>query len=113
MPLVAVASTYRNALAALGPAAGKYCRSGFGLHSGQKTVGLRPMAAVRLKCALGHDAALLISVEKFCLEASFKYNGFSPKGPCGMVPDSAQGSLSPPLSLPMVQLGKERIFCLE
>jgi hypothetical protein len=38
------------------------------------------MAAVRLKCALGHNTALLYLVKNLCLKASFKYNGFSPKG---------------------------------
>ena len=78
--LIAVAGTDGNAFAALGAATGKYGCSGLGLHSGQKPVCLRPMAAVRLKCALGHDAALLISLENLCLKASFKYNGFRPKG---------------------------------
>jgi hypothetical protein len=104
--LIAVAGTDGNAFAALGTAAGKYGCSGLGLHSGQKAVGLRPMAAVRLKCALGHDAALLISLENLCLKASSKYNGFRPKG-------QAQGgysSLECWLSLRMVQLRRKEIF---
>ena len=50
---------------------------------------LRPMAAVRLKCALGHNTALLISVKNLCLEASFKYNGFRLKGLCSGMPHAA------------------------
>jgi hypothetical protein len=64
------------------------------------------MAAVRLKCALWHDAALLILLENLCLKASFKYNGFTPKG-------KADGGVKPvesSLSLCMVQLGKKEIF---
>jgi hypothetical protein len=104
--LIAVAGTDGNAFAALGAATGKYGCSGFGLHSGQKAVGLRPMAAVRLKCALGHDAALLISLENLCLKASFKYNGYKPKG-------QVNGRFRPRecwLSLRMVQLRKKEIF---
>jgi hypothetical protein len=52
-------------------------------------VSLRPVAAVRLECALRHNTALLISVKNLCLEASFKYNGFSPKGLCGKMPHAA------------------------
>ena len=104
--LIAVAGTDGNAFAALGSAAGKYGCAGLGLHAGQKPVCLRPMAAVRLKCALGHDAALLILLENLCLKASFKYNGFRPKG-------QAKGGLRAQerwLSLRMVQLGKKEIF---
>ena len=104
--LIAVSGTDGNAFAALGAAAGKYGCPGFGLHSGQKAVGLRSMAAVRLKCALWHDAALPILLENLCLKASFKYNGFTPKG-------KADGGVKPvesSLSLCMVQLGKKEIF---
>ena len=66
--LVAVAGTHGNALAALGAAAGKHCCPCLGFHPGQKAVSLRPMAAVRLECALGHNTALLISLKNFCLE---------------------------------------------
>ena len=44
-------------------AAGKHRCPGLGLHPCQKTVCLRPMAAVRLECALGHNTALLISLK--------------------------------------------------
>ena len=104
--LIAVAGTDGNTFAAFGAAARKYGCSGLGLHSGQKAVGLRAMAAVRLKCALWHDAALLISLENLCLKASFKYNGFRPKG-------QEHGGVKLReswLSLRMVQLRKKEIF---
>jgi hypothetical protein len=78
--LVAVAGTHGNAFAPFGATAGKHCCAGLGLHPGQKAVCLRTVAAVRLECALGHNAALLISLKNLCLKASFKYNGFSQKG---------------------------------
>jgi hypothetical protein len=77
--LVAVAGTNGNALTTLGAAAGQHRGSGFGLHTRQETVGLGPMTAVRLKCALWHNTALLILRKNFCLEASFKYNGLRRK----------------------------------
>ena len=66
--LVAVAGTHRNALASLGAAAGKHRGPGLGFHPCQKTVCLRPMAAVRLECALGHSTALLYLTLKFLPE---------------------------------------------
>jgi hypothetical protein len=61
--LVAVAGTHGNALPALGATARKHRCSRFGLHARQKAMCLRPMAAVWLECALGHNTALLISLK--------------------------------------------------
>jgi hypothetical protein len=66
--LVAVAGTHGDALAALGAATRKHGCSCLGLHPRQKAVCLRPMAAVRLKCALGHSTALLYLTLKFLPE---------------------------------------------
>jgi len=66
--LVAVAGTHGYALATLGTAAGKHCCPGLGFHPRQKAVCLRPMAAVRLECALGHSTALLYLTLKFLPE---------------------------------------------
>jgi hypothetical protein len=74
--LVAVAGAYSDALAALGATAGKHRCACLGLHPRQKAMRLRPMAAVRLECALGHNTALLISLKNLCLKASLKYNEF-------------------------------------
>ena len=62
-----------------------------------------------MKCALGHDTALLISLENLCLKASFKYSGFRPKGkaPAGF------GARKSWLSLRMVQLRRKEIFGLK
>ena len=57
--LVAVAGAYSNALAALGAAARKHRCPCLGLHPRQKAVGLRSVAPIGLKCALGHNTALL------------------------------------------------------
>jgi hypothetical protein len=71
--LIAVAGAYRNALAPFGASAGKNRGSRFRFHTRKKTVRLRAMAAVRLKCALGHDAALLISLKNICFRLFHNY----------------------------------------
>jgi hypothetical protein len=73
--LVAVAGTYRNAFAAFGAAAGKNRSPRLGFHTRQKAVRLRSMAAVRLECALGHNAALLISLKNICFRRFHNYCG--------------------------------------
>ncbi len=69
--LVAVSSAYGNALAALGTTARQYSSPGFGLHPRKESVRFCAVAAVRLKCALWHDSALLISLRKFVPEGKF------------------------------------------
>jgi len=62
--LVAESGADGNALAALGAAAAEHGGSALGLHAGPKAVGLDPLAAVGLKCALRHGNALLILLWK-------------------------------------------------
>jgi hypothetical protein len=57
--LVAEASAHGHSLAANGAAAAQHGSAAFGLHSRAKSVRLNALAAVRLKCALGHENALL------------------------------------------------------
>jgi hypothetical protein len=54
-----MAGAHRDALAALGTAAGQHGGSALGLHAGAKAVDLRAVTAIRLKCALRHGTALL------------------------------------------------------
>jgi hypothetical protein len=62
--LVAESGTDSNALAALRATAAEHGGSALGLHAGSEAVGLDALAAVRLKCALGHGNALLNRLEK-------------------------------------------------
>ena len=52
--LVAETSADGNASAALSAATAKYSGSALGLHAGAKAMSLDSLAAVGLKCALGH-----------------------------------------------------------
>jgi hypothetical protein len=52
--LVAVAGRYRHPMTAFGATAREYGSSALGLHARAEAMGLRAVAAVRLKCALGH-----------------------------------------------------------
>src|SRR5450755_4752587 len=51
---------HRDPLAALGAPARDYGATALGLHSSTKSVRLRAMTPVRLKCALGHETSLLL-----------------------------------------------------
>jgi hypothetical protein len=64
MQLVAEAGTYGNLVATLRATARQYGSAALGLHARAKSMGLGTMTAVRLKCALGHKAALLNLSEK-------------------------------------------------
>ena len=57
--LVAITRADRNAMAALGPTPGQYGGTALGLHTDPEAVGLGPVTAVGLKCALRHKTALL------------------------------------------------------
>ena len=58
--LLAEARLHRHPLAALGAAAREHGLSALGLHPAAKAVFLRTPAAIRLKCALGHETSLLL-----------------------------------------------------
>ena len=73
--LVAVAGAYRNAFAPFGAAAGKNRSPRLSFHTRQKAVRLRAMTAVGLECALGHNAALLISLKNICFKRFHNYRG--------------------------------------
>jgi len=57
--LVAETGAYRDAPASDGAPAAQHCGSALGLHAGAEPVSLDALAAIRLKCALGHENALL------------------------------------------------------
>jgi hypothetical protein len=59
--LVAEAGADGDAFTANGAAAAEHGGAGFGLHPRAKAVSLNALAAIGLKCALGHEIALLIS----------------------------------------------------
>jgi hypothetical protein len=59
--LVAESGADSYALAADGTAAAQHGRTRLGLHASTKTVGFHALAAIGLKCALGHKNALLFS----------------------------------------------------
>jgi hypothetical protein len=58
--LVAVSGADGNAMAALGPTTGQHGCAALGLHTDPEAVGLGPVTAVGLKCALRHGSALLL-----------------------------------------------------
>lgn len=106
--LIAIAGADSNALAALGAAARKHGSSCLGFHPREESMGLRPVTAVRLKCALRHDTALLILLKNFCLKASLKYSGFRQKRKGRQFSKGAQArARHHTFSLGTVQLGKE------
>jgi hypothetical protein len=57
--LVAEACAYRHTLAADGTTAAQHGCAALGLHTRAETVRLHASAAIGLKCALGHENALL------------------------------------------------------
>jgi hypothetical protein len=69
--LVAEASADGNALATDGAAAAEHGSAGFGLHTCAEAVSFHALAAIRLKCALGHGIALLFSEENLCLSGKY------------------------------------------
>jgi hypothetical protein len=71
--LVAEASAHCNALATDRTAAAQYGCAGFGLHARPKSVRLHTVAAVGLKCALGHENALLFPVEIIAFDSISEY----------------------------------------
>ena len=60
--LIAEARTDRNLMPALGAPPAQHGSPCLGLHAGQKPVGLRAMAAVRLKGTLRHFTSLLLNL---------------------------------------------------
>ena len=69
--LVAEAGADGNALAADGATAVQHGRAALGLHSRAETVRLHAFAAIGLKCALGHENALLFPKENLRLDGKF------------------------------------------
>jgi hypothetical protein len=72
--LVAEASTDGNTLAANGTATAQHCCAGFGLHARPKSMRLHTVAAVGLKCALGHENALLFPTENIAFDSISEYS---------------------------------------
>jgi len=70
--LVAEASADGHAFAALCATAAEHGGAALGLHAGPKAVSLNALAAVGLKCALGHGNALLNSSVKILLRQQIK-----------------------------------------
>jgi hypothetical protein len=65
---VAEAGADRDTLAAGGAAAAQYRSSGFGFHARAEPVRFHAVAAIGLKCALGHENALLFPIKNPCLD---------------------------------------------
>ena len=66
--LVAESSADRYTLAANGATTAQHRGASLGLHARAKSVRLHAMAAVGLKCALGHRIALLLPIGNLCLD---------------------------------------------
>jgi hypothetical protein len=69
--LVAEAGADGHALAADGATAAENGCAGLGLHARAEAVGFHALAAVGLKCALGHENALLFPKENLRLDGKF------------------------------------------
>src|ERR1035438_8787583 len=69
--LVAETGAHRDAPAAYGAAAAQHGSAGLGLHARAETVRLHAFAAIGLKCALGHENALLFLLENLCLDGKY------------------------------------------
>jgi hypothetical protein len=69
--LVAEASADSHTLAADGAAAVEHGGAGLGLHASAETMGFHTLAAIGLKCALGHKNALLFPSENLRLYGKF------------------------------------------
>jgi hypothetical protein len=68
---VAEAGADGHALAADGPAAAQHGCACLGLHSRTETVGFQAFTAIRLKCALRHENALLFPDENLRLDGKY------------------------------------------
>jgi hypothetical protein len=71
--LVAEAGADGDALAADSTATAEYGSAGLGLHARAKAVCLHTVAAVRLKCALGHGNALLFPLKNLRYDSKPEY----------------------------------------
>jgi hypothetical protein len=71
--LVAEAGAHRHTLAANGATAAQNGCAALGLHPSAKSMRLHTSAAIGLKCALGHEIALLCLLENLALTASPDY----------------------------------------
>jgi hypothetical protein len=69
--LVAETGAYGDADTADGAATVQDGSTGLGLHSSAETVGFHAFASIWLKCALGHENALLFPGENLCLDGKF------------------------------------------
>ncbi len=70
--LVAEASAYSYALAADGAATAENGLTALGLHARTKSVCFHTVAAIGLKCALGHGNALLLASENLSLNGKIQ-----------------------------------------
>jgi hypothetical protein len=70
--LVAETSADSNALAPDGATAVQHGCAGLGLHSRAETMCLHTVAAIGLKCALGHEYALLFPERNLSLDGKFQ-----------------------------------------
>ena len=71
--LVAEASADSDTLAADGAAAAEHGCAALGLHAGTKAVGLHALAAIGLKCALGHGMRSCFLMKNLYLAAVSEY----------------------------------------
>jgi hypothetical protein len=71
--LVAEAGAHCNALAADGTAAAQHGSAGLGLHARPEPVRFHTVAAVGLKCALGHGNALLFPLKNLRFDSTSEY----------------------------------------
>jgi hypothetical protein len=69
--LVAEACAHRYTLAANGATAAQYSCAALGLHPRAEAMRLHALAAIGLKCALGHKNALLFPNENLRLNGKF------------------------------------------
>ena len=69
--LVAKTGADGDALTANGATAAQYRCACLGLHTRTKTMGFHALAAIWLKCALGHENALLFPDESLCLDGKY------------------------------------------
>jgi hypothetical protein len=69
--LVAETGTDGYPLTANGATAAQYRSACLGLHTRAKTMGLHTLAAIGLKCALGHENALLFPSKNLRLDGKF------------------------------------------
>jgi hypothetical protein len=70
--LVAESSAHGHANAAYAAAAAEHGCAGLGLHAGAEPVGFHALAAVGLKCALGHGNALLYPLKDLRLDGKIQ-----------------------------------------